>query len=41
MEIKDDLVLNVMTWAAADDIENNKIGSFQNIDSNTSGYYIV
>ena len=40
MEIKYKLVLNDMTWAAADDIEYNIIGEFQNSDSNTPGYYI-
>ena len=29
-----------MTWAVAYDIEYNTIGSFQNRDSNTPGYYI-
>ena len=40
-KIKDELVLHSMTWSAADDIEYNTIGEFQNIDSNTPGYYIV
>ena len=41
MEIKDDLVLHGMTWAASNEIEYNKIGAFQTINSNTPGYYIV
>ena len=41
MEIKDELVLNGMTRAAADVIENNSIGAFQTSDSNTSGHDIV
>ena len=41
MDIKDELVLNGMTWAAADEIEYNTIGVFQTSDSNTPGYYIV
>ena len=41
MKIKDELVLNGMTQAAADDIEYNIIGEFKTIDSNTPGYYIV
>ena len=41
MEIKDELVLNNMTWAAADDIEYNTIGEFETSDSNTPEYYIV
>ena len=41
MEIKDEIVLSGMNLAAADDIENNTIGEFQNSDSNTPGYYIV
>ena len=40
MEIKDELVLNVMTQAAAYKIEYNNIGAFQTINSNTPGYYI-
>ena len=40
MEIRDELFLNGMTWAAADYIENNTIGSFQTSDSNTPVYYI-
>ena len=40
MEIKDDLVLNSMTQAAADNIGDNTIGEFQTSNSNTPGYYI-
>ena len=35
MEIKYDLVLKGMNWAAADNIENNTIGAFQTSNSNT------
>ena len=41
MEINDELVLNGMTWAAADNIEYNTIGTFQTRDSNTPVYYIA
>ena len=41
MEIKDELVLNIMNWAAADKIEYNNIAAFQTSDSSTPGYYIV
>ena len=41
MHIKDELVLNGMTWAAADEIEYNTIGAFQTSYSNTPGYCIV
>ena len=41
MEIKYEIVLHVMTWAAAKNIEYNTIGSFQTSNSNTPGYYIV
>ena len=41
MDIKGDLALNGMAWAAADKIEYNTIGGFQTSDSNTPGYYIV
>ena len=41
MEIKYEIVLNGMTWAAEDEIENNTIGDFQTSDSNTTGYFIV
>ena len=40
MKIKDELVLNGMTWTEADNIEYNTIGAFQTSDSNTPGYYI-
>ena len=41
MKIKDELVLQVMTQAAADKIEYNNMGEFQNSDCNTYGCYIV
>ena len=41
MNIKDELVLQGMTQAAADEIEYNTMGAFQNSDCNTHGYYIV
>ena len=41
MKIKDELVLQDMTHAAADEIEYNTMGAFQTIDKNTHGYYIV
>ena len=41
MEIKDELILNGMTWSEADNIEYNTIGAFQTTNSNTPGYYIV
>ena len=41
MDIKDELVLHGMTWAAADEIEYNPIGTFKTSHSNTPGYYIV
>ena len=41
MKIKDELVLQGMTQAAADDIEYNTMGAFQTSDCNTHGYYIV
>ena len=37
---KKGLVFNGMTWEAADQIENNKVGVFQTSNSNTTGYYI-
>ena len=40
MKIKDELVLQVMTQAAADEIEYNNMGEFQTSDCNTHGYYI-
>ena len=41
MDIKDKLVLNGMTWAAAENIEYNIIGAFQTSVINTPGYYII
>ena len=41
MKIKYELVLNGMTWEAADNIEYNMIGALKTSDSNTPGYYIV
>ena len=41
MNIKDEFVLNRMTWEAEDDIEYNIISAFQTSHSNTPGYYIV
>ena len=41
MKIKDELVLQGMTRAEADDIEYNNIGAFQTSYSNSPGYYIV
>ena len=41
MKIKDELVLQVMTQAAADQIEYNTMGALQTSDCNTHGYYIV
>ena len=41
MEIKDKLVLNSMTWEAADNIEYNTIDAVKTSNINTSGYYIV
>ena len=41
MKIKDELVLQGMTKAAADKIEYNNMGVFQTCDCNTHGYYIV
>ena len=41
MEIKDELVLNGMIWAAAYEIEYNTIGSFKTSNSNTHRFYIV
>ena len=41
MEIKEELALNGMTWAAADNIEYNTIGPIKTSDSNTPGYSIV
>ena len=41
MDIKDELVIHGMTWAAADEIEYITIGEFQTSDSYTPVYYIV
>ena len=41
MNIKDELVLQGMTQASADEIEYNSMGAFQTSDYNTNGYYIV
>ena len=41
MYIKDKLLLNGMTWVAADHIEYNTIGEFQISNSNLPVYYIV
>ena len=41
MEIKDELVLNGVTWAAAEYIEYNTIGAFQTSNSNMPGCYVV
>ena len=40
MKIKDELVLQGMTQAAADDIEYNTMDAFQTSDKNTHGYFI-
>ena len=41
MKIKDELVLQGMTQAAADNIEYNTMCAFQTSDCNTHVYYIV
>ena len=41
MKIKDELVLQGITQAAADNIEYNTMGAFQTSNKNTHGYYIV
>ena len=41
MKVKDELVLQGMTQAEADDIEYNTMGEFQTSYCNTHGYYIV
>ena len=41
MKIKDQLVLQGMTQAAADEIEYNTMGAFKTSNKNTHGYYIV
>ena len=40
VKIKYELVLQGMTQAAADKIEYNTMGEFENSDYNTHGYYI-
>ena len=40
MKIKDEIFLQGMTQAEADEIEYNTIGIFQNSEKNTHGYYI-
>ena len=41
MKIKDELVLQGMTQAEAEEIEYNTMGAFQTRECNTNGYYIV
>ena len=41
MKIKDELVLQGMTQAEADEIEYNTMGTFQTSDCNTHVYYIL
>ena len=41
MKIKDELVLQGITQAAADEIEYNTMGAFQTSYCNTHGCYIV
>ena len=41
MKNKDELVLQGMTQAAADEIEYNTMGAFQTSGKNTHGYYNV
>ena len=41
MKIKDELVLQGMTQAAADKIEYNNMGEFKTSNCNTYGDYIV
>ena len=40
MKIKNEIVLQGMTQAAADKIEYNTMGAFQTSDKRTHGYYI-
>ena len=40
MEIKEELVLNGMTWASVQKIEYNTIGAFQTSDIKNSAYHI-
>ena len=41
MKIKDELVLQGMTQAAADKTDHNTMGAFQTSDKITHGYYIA
>ena len=41
MDINDKLVLHIMAWEEANEIEYNTIGVFKTINSNTPVYYIV
>ena len=41
MEIKENLVLNGMTWSELYNIEYNTIDEFKTSNSNTPEYYIV
>ena len=41
MKIKDDLVLQGMSQASADEIEYNTMGASQTSDCNIHGHYIV
>ena len=41
IKIKDELILQGMTHAAADDIEYNTMGAFQTSNCNTHEYYIA
>ena len=41
MKTKDELVLQGMNQASADEIEYNTMGAFQTSNYNTNGYYIV
>ena len=41
MKIKDEIVFQGMTQAAADNIEYNTMGAFQTSDCNIHGYHIV
>ena len=41
MKIKDELVLQGMTQAEADEIEYNTMGAFQTSDCNTHGYILL
>ena len=41
MKIKDELALQGMTQAAADEIEYNTMGELKTSNCNTHGYYIV